>query len=505
MDTNGPDLTPADERGPARPRPARPRPAPPRPAPPAPEEERLRFALEVAGLGQWDLDIETGAAFRSPLHDRIFGYDELLPEWTYEVFLGHVAPEDRPAVDAAFREATERGDDWDFECRIRRADGALRWIWARGRVWRGPSGEARRMLGVVGDVTDRKADEAALRASERRLHRAVAEAPVPVLLHADDGEVLQVSRAFTEITGYAHAEVPTIAAWTERAYGERRDAVRETIDRLYDADGRVDEGEFVVRTKHGDERVWLFSSSPLGRDGDGRRLAISMAADVTARRRAEGDVRRVSSQLLRAEERERRRVSQELHDELGGLLTSLQMSLKMNPAQSEAARAELAESEGLVRTMLDKVRDLSLDLRPSLLDDLGLGPALDQLVGRFSARTRIDVDLRCEVAAGDRFPTDAETTAYRVVQEALTNVARHAGAARAQVLCHREPGRLVVHVVDDGDGFDPDRSDPDGFDPGGAESAGLAGMRERAELAGGRFELTSAPGAGTRVTVSLPV
>ena len=465
---------------------------------PSREEERLRFALDVAGLGQWDLDLESGTAFRSLLHDEIFGYAELLPQWTYEMFLEHVVPEDRASVDAAFREAKEQGTDWDFECQIRRADGAVRWIWARGRIWRDAEGETSRMLGVVSDITERKADEAALQSSERRFHRAVAEAPIPVLLHAEDGEILQLSRAFTEITGYAHAEVPTIGAWTERAYGDRQETVREAIDTLYDADGRVDEGEFVVRTKGGEERVWQFSSAPLGRDVDGRRLAISMAADVTARKKAERDVRRMSSRLLQAEEGERRRVAGELHDELGGLLTSLQMSLKMNPAQEHAARTELAESEGLVRAMIDKVRDLSLDLRPSLLDDLGLAPALDQLVERFEARTQIAVDFRCEVLADARFLADVETAAYRVIQEALTNVARHADVDRVQVLCHQEPDRLVFHVIDEGVGFDPEGT-------AGSESMGLAGMRERSELAGGQFEVTSAPGDGTRVTASLPV
>ena len=464
---------------------------------PSRSEERLRLALEVAGIGKWELDLENGTAFRSLLHDQIFGYETLLPEWTYEMFLLHVVPEDREAVDAAFQLATAQQTEWDFECRIRRADNAVRWIWARGRVWRRRDGEPTRMLGVVADITDRKAPEAALRESERRFQRAVAEAPFPVLLHADDGEVLQVSRAFTEITGYSLADVPTIGDWTERAYGDRRQAVREVIDRLFDADRRVDEGEFVVRTQSGAERVWAFSSAPLGRDGDGRRLAISMAADVTERKQAEQEVRHMSARMIQATECERRRVARELHDELGGLLTSLQMSLKMNPAQEAGARDELAASERLVRAMIDKVRDLSLDLRPSLLDDLGLTPALDQLVARFEARTHIQVDLHTELAEDERFAPEIETTAYRVVQEALTNVARHTRVQRVQVLCHREPDRLVLHVSDDGPGFEPDDVDV-------TRSSGLVGMRERAALAGGVCEIATAPGSGTRVTVSLP-
>ncbi len=205
--------------------------------------------------------------------------------------------------------------------------------------------------------------------------------------------------------GYAPDEVPTIGDWTERAYGDRREAVQDVIDRLYQADRRVDDGEFVVRTKDGDERVWAFSSAPLAPDADGRRLVISMAADVTARKQGEAALRRMSARLVQTGERERRRVARELHDELGGLLTSLQMSLTMNPAREDDAQAEIAESQELVRAMMDKVRDITLDLRPSLLDDLGLAPALDQLVERFSDRTRIDVDV--PVRGGRRRPVPA--------------------------------------------------------------------------------------------------
>ena len=460
------------------------------------DDERLRFVTEAAGLGRWDLDLVNGAASRSPRHDAIFGYPEPLADWTYEMFLDHVLPGDRAAVDDAFRQAVEDTGEWDFECQIRRADGAVRWIWARGRLWRtGDGGPPSRMLGVVADVTERRAGQAALHESERLFHRALADAPFPVFVHADDGEVLQLSRAFTEITGYAPAEVPTVDAWVERAYDpDRREAVRADVRRLHEVGARVDEGEYAVRTADGETRVWAFRSAPLGRDARGRSLVVSMAADVTARHRAERELRRVSGLLLQAEEHERRRLARELHDELGGLLTSLQIAIG---AALPADSAALARARSLVHTTIGAVRDLSLDLRPTLLDDLGLAPALRQLAGRFSARTGIAVDLRSELADGERLAPEVETAAYRVVQEALTNAARHAGADRVQVLSHRDPGRLVVHVADEGAGFDPTAVDE-------AASGGLAGMRERAGLAGGTLEVTSEPGAGTRVTLSLP-
>jgi PAS domain S-box-containing protein len=139
--------------------------------------------------------------------------------------------------------------------------------------------------------------EEGLRESEERFRRAVVDSPFPILLHAEDGAILQASNSWCEITGYNREELATIADWTERAYGERKGAVQADIDRLYRLNHRVADGDHSIRTKRGDTRIWDFSSAPLGRLPDGRRLAISMAIDVTERRAAEREVRRLNAEL----------------------------------------------------------------------------------------------------------------------------------------------------------------------------------------------------------------
>jgi len=145
-----------------------------------------------------------------------------------------------------------------------------------------------------------RSEEAAneLRASEERFRRAVVDSPFPILLHAEDGAILQASRSWCEITGYAPEELKTIADWTERAHGERKELVRADIDALYALDRRKYEGDQTIRTKAGATRIWEFSSAPLGRLPDGRRLVISMAMDVTERRRAEAAVKTERQRLF---------------------------------------------------------------------------------------------------------------------------------------------------------------------------------------------------------------
>lgn len=138
---------------------------------PGESRDLLHFALEVTGLGVWELDIATQAARRTLRHDQVFGYDALLPEWTYARFLQHVHPEDRAAVQERYDHALATGTDWQFECRIRRADGNRAWIEAQGRHFHDASGVPMRIVGTVADITDRKEMETKLRASYEKEHQ----------------------------------------------------------------------------------------------------------------------------------------------------------------------------------------------------------------------------------------------------------------------------------------------------------------------------------------------
>ena len=163
-------------------------------------EERLRFALETCHIGAWDLDLVDHTAYRSMEHDRIFGYAELLPQWTFEMFLQHVLPEYRAEVEAMVREGTAAKTGWSYECRIRRADGEIRWIWFSGRFAADISGHSR-VAGIVQDITDRKRAEAALQESEARFRTMANAMPQLAWIARADGHIFWYNQRWYDYTG----------------------------------------------------------------------------------------------------------------------------------------------------------------------------------------------------------------------------------------------------------------------------------------------------------------
>lgn len=208
----------------------------------------------------------------------------------------------------------------------------------------------------------------------------------------------------------------------------------------------------------------------------------------------------IPRQLLEAHEAERRSIARELHDEIGQLLTGLKLILEIAGRAGPDTRAgSLAQAQTLVSELLARVREMSLQLRPAMLDDLGLMPALVWHFERFSALTQIRVNFKQVGVEDRRFPQEVETAAYRIAQEALTNVARYAQIHEVTIRLWAIPETLGLEIEDHGVGFDAVSV------LATHSSCGISGMRERAFLLGGQFTVESAPGQGTRILAELPI
>jgi Cu+-exporting ATPase len=328
---------------------------------------------------------------------------------------------------------------------------------------------------LLGVVEDQKEAEAAFRASEDRFRRAVVDSPFPILLHADDGRVLEVSQSWCDITGYTREELATIADWTERAYGERKAVVRAEIDRLYGLEHRAAEGDYPIRTRSGATRIWEFSSAPLGRLPDGRRLVISMAMDVTERRKAEEEVRQLNVGL---EQRVRERtaqleaanqemeafsysVSHDLRAPLRGidgwslvLLEDYGGKLDEPGRQSlNRVRAETQRMGQLIDDLLQLSRMGRCEMHPS---QVSLS-ALAQTIAARLRESQPDRQVEFLIQAGLQATGDAG-----LLVAALTNLLENAWkftskrpAARIEFGRMEKDGVSVFFVRDNGAGFNP--------------------------------------------------
>ena len=374
---------------------------------------------------------------------------------------------------------------------------------------RNPDGSIRRSLAVSIDVTERKKAEEALRIAKEALSRYSKElekqvakrtseissilkyTPAVVYMKDTDGRYLLVNSRFEELFGVQNDEV------RGRSDGDILPA--KVAVQFCRHDERVlTEGKSLHVEEQIDQEdglhTYLSVKFPIFSESGKIQGVCGIASDITPVKKAHEQLRRLSGSIMTNQEKERAAIARELHDELGQVLTALRMDavwLQERFKKENITGAERAANMcALIDTTIDGVRSLAIRLRPGVLDDLGLVDALEWYTGEFERRYQIPC-----IFTSDPIPVIDDTlatAAYRIAQEALTNVARHARAGRAEVTLLVEDGRLRLTVSDDGCGFLSGALSE-------AEELGLAGMRERASLAGGKLSVKSAPGHGTTV------
>jgi PAS domain S-box len=442
----------------------------------------------------------------SPRWTEMLGYapDEIEPHVSAWERLVH--PDDRSRADRA-SDSLARGEraTYEAEFRLRHKDGHYVHVLSRGfPVRREPGGAVVRIVGIHLDLTERRDAEAALRENEERLKLAFAGAQEGVWdWNLETGAVLYSSR-WKEMLGYAEADIePHISAWERLLHPDDIDLAKRLHESIK-AGGETYEGEFRLRHKDGHYVEVLSRGYPVRRTPGGPIVRIvGTHFDLTARKRAEAERARTEflGRLVFAQEDERRRIAREMHDQFGEQLTALALRIRMLKdacGDTDHRRALVEAIEDIAQRLDRDVDQLVWQLRPTALDDLGLRAAIENYVHDWSSRLGIHASLHTSGLLDERLPADTETALYRIAQEALTNVAKHAQATSVEIILERRGSNVLLVIEDDGRGFE---AQPKGSD----RSFGLVGMRERAALVGATLEIESSPGAGTTIFVRMTV
>jgi PAS domain S-box-containing protein len=380
---------------------------------------------------------------------------------------------------------------------------------------------------VTVDITDRKRVEDALQESEERFRAILNQATAGIVRKELNGTLTFVNQAFCNMLGYSSAELVGKSIWQFT----HRDDLEEN-KRLYDRlmlDGMPFQLEKRLIRRDG-STLWVNVSVSPVMDAEGRpRSAVAVEVDITGRKRAEEELHQLNLQLenrvetrtaqlklaiqalkenrkrlVEVQEEERRALARELHDRVGQSLTALNVNLtvvrdRLESQVPEKVESRLADSINILAEVISAVRDVMSNLRPAVLDDYGLGVALQTNLQEFTSRFGIKVDLAIPGSAIPRLSTSTEMTLLRIAQEALLNIAKHADARTAAISIEREGSEICMTIQDDGVGMDSLQA---ANRPG---SHGIGIMRERAEAVGGSFSLSSAVGSGTRIVVSIPI
>lgn len=369
------------------------------------------------------------------------------------------------------------------------------------------------------DITERKRSDQALRESEQRYHALVDQ--IPAIVYIDDvsknpGTTKFVNSYIKTALGFTPEEWISggYDFWMDVIHPDDHAQVLSEYERFIQS-GQPFEREYRVIAKGG-RLVWLRDRSTLWTDEEGRPLSMhGIAYDITESKQAEAERERlynelsksheqlkiISSRLAEIQESERRQLARELHDEFGQSLTALKMDLAWLhdhlPPRSKSLHEKVDSALTLTNETIQMTQRLASQLRPRMLDDLGLAAALEWHVSEWSKRTRIKTKVNLPEEEWQLNPS-LNTALYRVCQEALTNVARHAGASKVEVSLVREVDEVVLTVRDNGCGID-------GGKITSPESLGLLGMKERVEQIGGKLEIQSKMGKETIVVARVPI
>jgi PAS domain S-box-containing protein len=465
-------------------------------------EALLAQAEELANMGSWELDVETRTLTWSKHHYRMLGLKPEKDAFHLESRMPIIHPDDRERALRALQAVCESGRPLDHELRFVRAGGTIGVFNSRALAVKDETGRVVCVRGMSQDITERREAEDRVRRSEALLAQAEQIANFGSWEFDMKTREVILSPHLRQMYGLGPDDEWNEDLFWERMHPDDRQLASEVADRGmrekkswgYIARYLRPQGGFVIYFVRG---VHIY-----GADGAAVR-AIGVVQDITERTRTEQELRRLSHRLLYVRDEDRRHMARELHESAGQSLAALKMTLgrlRQTMKGTKGLAHELWKSANdLAEGASREVRTISYLMHPPLLDEAGLGPALRWYAKGFEERSgiRVKLDMPADLK---RQSQEIETTLFRVVQEALTNVHRYSGSATAGIRVFQKDGRIVAEVRDDGCGLMRGPARGKQAPPG----VGIAGMRERVTQLSGVFEMESAPGQGTTIRATLP-
>jgi PAS domain S-box-containing protein len=452
------------------------------------------------------LDKGIGEAYVSPQIETLLGFTQ--EEWLNDPvrWYQQIHPDDKARWSVEAAELFLLGHPLKSLYRVIARNGNVVWFHCEAKMVRNKEGQPWFIHGVAFDISESKRAEEALAKSEQMLQGLFDFAPDTIVVVDHQGSIVRINAQVEHMFGYTAQELAGLPIETLMPERYRSSHAQQRQGYSMEPHTRpMGAGlQLSGKRKDGTEFPVDIMLSPM--DLESGNVVIAVIRDITRRQRAE-EAQRVyadrlqllSRRLMEVQELERRKIALELHDEIGQVLTGLKLTLELGSRLPPTeVNGNLEHARVLVNELMSRVRNLSLDLRPAMLDDFGLLPTLLWHFEHYTAQTHVAVSFKHSGLERRRFQPEVETAAYRLVQEALTNVARHAHVANVVVRVWADQQKLSIEVEDFGQGFDMDLLST-------GETSGLAGMRERTMLLGGQLRIDSRVGEGTRLVAEFNI
>ncbi len=464
-------------------------------------ERRYQTLCEISPVGIFHTDADGYTTYVNPRWCQITGVprDQALGNGWLEA----VHKDDREALFAGWEEATKTHQQSVSEYRFVRPDGSIAWVMGQAIPEKNAENRVVGYVGTTTDITERKKSEEEIKREKYLSDSIINSLPCAFYLYTREGKFLRWNKYFEKVTMYSAEEISRMKP-LDFFSPNKKALVSRAIENVFLYGEETLELEF--RLKTGQKLLYYVTGKAI--EYAGQPCLMGIGVDISERVEAQEKIKETSEQLRQlaahlqeVREEERASMAREIHDELGQQLTGLKMDIywmKEGLEPSDAPRQQ--QVEGILK-LLDQtiytVRKISAALRPFMLDDLGLVEALKahgrEFQNRFGIEVEFNTDLR-EIPVSSR----VGISLFRIFQESLTNVARHADAKKICCSLTRSGSNIVLSIQDDGKGFDPEKT-------AGKRTLGLLGMKERILMMEGKFEIHSRPGAGTEIIVTVPL